>query len=815
MRKKNLYLSLILSAVLFTSTSCQNGNTEDNRNSLQAETFETGEYIEESDENLIEESSERSEEAGEDETDPSKSNPEENTLSDKKVGILNVPVMSKEDYPRVNGSTATIPLSQALYRLSTGASKDEAETDISHDKTTNSYLGLIYKSSDLAIAYEPAEKVYEAAQEHGVELDIRPIGKDALVFLTNEGNPVQSLSGHQIVDIYSGKIKNWSEVGGQNKEIAAFQRPEGSGSQTLMKKLIMKNVEMAEAPVELVSNEMGELIEDLADYNNEENALGYSVYYYAHNMYHMPGLRLMGVDQVMPDNNTIRKGTYPYVNEFYAAVRKDEPKDSNAYRLFQWLTSENGQIFVESMGYVAVSDVKETKELFREDEELLDEVLDFGENQRLVVNKDILGNGQGSFIIDRQLNCVEQDRSYNYNFVGLLELKQPVEAIDKESGQAGVVKFGTDETIIPFEYDNIREWNDFYVGDRWGDQGNLACTLFDRTGKKIKEIKDRYAVFLEDYIWSYAEDRSNIEIFDKHLNLVKSIDFTRYGRPAYELSVNNIGIMVFEEDNYVIWNLDGTDIFDSREIPADVWEYPLHVHKIGSYLEASTTPYTPSVLGRKWIVFSSVEDSVIYDREKMKVTAGKEKKVEYYKNEPCYTVEEGGKIQVCDTDGKVLTSSDGTGYSMVLGDGYFGYIGDGQIIIENPVSGERYVLNGKFNQESTVQLVADHTFLARTYPEAMKRNDGKCYLFSGERKMMERDNLIYSSYQMNLVSDQDSYDKLVLDDNGEVIYASAENEFLYLATPSVVVAARGNYLCILNSRGRCVMKMLFQYMTDD
>ena len=60
----------------------------------------------------------------------------------------------------------------------------------------------------------------------------------------------------------------------------------------------------------------------------------------------------------MPSSDTIRDGSYPYVSDFYAAVRKDEPKDSNAYRLFEWLTSDDGQALINTLGYVGIRDVK-------------------------------------------------------------------------------------------------------------------------------------------------------------------------------------------------------------------------------------------------------------------------------------------------------------------------------------------------------------------------------------------------------------------------------------------------------------------------
>lgn len=84
-----------------------------------------------------------------------------------------------------------------------------------------------------------------------------------------------------------------------------------------MDKLVMQGVPMTEdGPRDMRVGEMGELLDMLASYNNVSNALGYSVYYYARNMYETPGLKFMAVDGVLPDSRSIRDGSYPYVNEF-------------------------------------------------------------------------------------------------------------------------------------------------------------------------------------------------------------------------------------------------------------------------------------------------------------------------------------------------------------------------------------------------------------------------------------------------------------------------------------------------------------------
>ncbi len=263
-----------------------------------------------------------------------------------------VGIMTVDTYPVVDGSTATLPLSEAVFMAATGESAEVAAEQVVHTKTTNSYHRLYDKEVDLLIVYEPAESIVERMKTE--PLCIKPIGLDALVFLANTANPLSSLTMEQLVDIYSGKITSWAEVGGLEKELLAFQRPAGSGSQTLMQKLVMGDVAMTDGDNVFRYSTMSDILEGMLSYNNEDNTLGYSVFYYANNMYFEKDLKLMGVDGVIPSTQTIYDGSYKLTNAFYAVIRTDEPADSNARKIFDWLTGEAGQQLVLDLGYVPV-----------------------------------------------------------------------------------------------------------------------------------------------------------------------------------------------------------------------------------------------------------------------------------------------------------------------------------------------------------------------------------------------------------------------------------------------------------------------------
>jgi len=277
------------------------------------------------------------------------------TMNDQTITLPEVkPFLTLDEYPRVDGSTANLPLMAAVMACATGISYEEASNLVQASTTPYAYTKLLDGDVDLLLVYEGSGSTQKEIAQSPVKLKMDPIGRDALVMIVNESNPVQSLTQAQLRDIYTGKILNWKEVGGKDEKIVAFQRVESSGSQALFIKLLMGDVKPMVAPTELAPGGMGELIEDLADYNNAGNALGYSVYYYASYMYTRPGLRFIAVDGVLPSDETIASGEYPLLNPFYAVTRQDTAPDSPAAKLAAWLQTEEGKSVIDAAGYIPV-----------------------------------------------------------------------------------------------------------------------------------------------------------------------------------------------------------------------------------------------------------------------------------------------------------------------------------------------------------------------------------------------------------------------------------------------------------------------------
>ena len=264
---------------------------------------------------------------------------------------------TRENFPRLNGSTATVPLGQAVASVLLGESREEVADLTQFSRTTQSFRELMEGRADLLLSAEPAESIWREKEERGFDWEMAPFAVDGLVFLVNRDNPVDSLTTEQIQQIYTGQITNWSQVGGEDLDIVPFQRNAEAGSQTAMLKLVMKDLPMMEAPAGYVRGEMGDLIQAVASYDGTPAAIGYTVYYYANDMKMAEGLKLLAVDGVAPSDQTIRDGEYPFLNNYYVLTAANLAQDDPAKVLYDWLLSEEGQRLVAHEGYVSVLDV--------------------------------------------------------------------------------------------------------------------------------------------------------------------------------------------------------------------------------------------------------------------------------------------------------------------------------------------------------------------------------------------------------------------------------------------------------------------------
>ncbi len=278
----------------------------------------------------------------------------------------------KGTYPHIDGSTVCVPMAVEFARQHLGFEDRTANEFVQFSTTHYAYENLIHKentsenyvhynldafiklgSVDLVIATEPSDEELTLADNWGVELKKTPVCYDAFVFITHKNNPVDSLTVEQIKKIYTGEIKNWKEVGGKDEKIRAFQREKNSGSQTAMENLVMGGADMID-PIEVkIIVGMGELVDAVAEYENETASLGYTYRYYIDTLYKNDNIKTIAVNGVAPTDENIRNESYPFTTNYYGVIRQGD-EDKIGGQFLDWMLSDEGQECIAQAGYIAL-----------------------------------------------------------------------------------------------------------------------------------------------------------------------------------------------------------------------------------------------------------------------------------------------------------------------------------------------------------------------------------------------------------------------------------------------------------------------------
>ena len=257
------------------------------------------------------------------------------------------------DLPLLNGATALYPVYSAFAQAVYPKKKyDLYAGEVACSNTIRAYEKVIDKTADIIFVAPPSKEQLEKAEEAGVSFRYTPIGKEAFVFFVNSQNPVNDLTVEQLQAIYSGEITNWKELGGNDETIRPFQRNENSGSQTAFVHF-MQGKTIIEPPTENVHYIMEPIVTQTADYTNYGNAIGFSFRYYVNEMVKNEDVKILKINGVFPELETIGNNTYPLSSSFFAVTLIDNNKP-NVTKFLEWIVSEQGQYLVKKTGYCPI-----------------------------------------------------------------------------------------------------------------------------------------------------------------------------------------------------------------------------------------------------------------------------------------------------------------------------------------------------------------------------------------------------------------------------------------------------------------------------
>lgn len=237
----------------------------------------------------------------------------------------------------LNGSTSMEKFVNALSE----AIKEEYPDLQLEAQFTGSSAGLEALASGSADIGDSSRALTDEEKEKGLVENIVAI--DGIAMITHKSNTVKNLTTEQLTKIYTGEIKNWKELGGQDQAIVVIGRESGSGTRGAFEELL-KIEDQCQYAQEL--NETGAVLAKVA---KTEGAIGYVSLDVVDDT-----VTALKLNDVEASEKTIKDGSYQLQRPFVMATKGEISKQKgNVRAIFNFIESDAGQEVIKKVGLIS------------------------------------------------------------------------------------------------------------------------------------------------------------------------------------------------------------------------------------------------------------------------------------------------------------------------------------------------------------------------------------------------------------------------------------------------------------------------------
>jgi len=194
----------------------------------------------------------------------------------------------------------------------------------------------------------------ETAQKNGIEPVEFVVARDAIAVIVHPENPINELTLQQISDIYSGKINNWAEIGGENRPIVRLSRETNSGTHVYFLETVLRLGEKDNKTLFSMDTLLLPSSEGItAEVRDNPNAIGYDGLGYI-----VPEVKMIAVAKeigsgyIIPSSETVNDGTYPIARDLYMYTNGQPDGELKIY--LDWIIAPAAQEIVTALGFVPV-----------------------------------------------------------------------------------------------------------------------------------------------------------------------------------------------------------------------------------------------------------------------------------------------------------------------------------------------------------------------------------------------------------------------------------------------------------------------------
>ena len=244
----------------------------------------------------------------------------------------------------IDGSTTVGPISKAFADFYK-ENHSGVNITISESGSGNGVKSLMNNACDIANMsrfMKPAE--FKSCVDKGILPVAHVVAFDGLAVVVNPKNPVKALTVSQIADIYTGKISNWKQLGGEDAKIVVVSRDTNSGTYETFNELVLKKAAISKDAEYVGSNGQAR-----TRVNTTKNAIAYVGLGFVDDT-----VKPLSVEGILPTAKSVSTGKYPIARPLYMFTNGYPKMGSDVYNFVTLHLSKEGREIVSDLGYIPV-----------------------------------------------------------------------------------------------------------------------------------------------------------------------------------------------------------------------------------------------------------------------------------------------------------------------------------------------------------------------------------------------------------------------------------------------------------------------------
>lgn len=222
-----------------------------------------------------------------------------------------------------------------------------AKVQVTGGGSGTGFAALQNKQTDLANASRKikAKEIEQCIKTFGKRPKEYAVALDGLSVYVNARNKIEALSLEELRDIFTGKITNWKELGGEDSQIIVYSRENSSGTYEFFKEHVLQGKDFTPKAQTLAGT--AQVLQQVAA---DAHGIGYGGAAYGQGAKHIKVAKEKGGEAIDPNEETVVSQKYPIWRYLYIYLNPElEKGDIKGY--LDWIRGDDGQKVVKDVGY--------------------------------------------------------------------------------------------------------------------------------------------------------------------------------------------------------------------------------------------------------------------------------------------------------------------------------------------------------------------------------------------------------------------------------------------------------------------------------